>query len=238
MRMTMQFCKKLYNHITSRLVLFIFIITFHHNPGFAQTEDFQLWSGINLDISITKKISFKIEEEIRLKNNVTEVDMYFTDAGISYDFWKNFTLAGNYRYTRKNEPEGIYSNMHKYYIDLEYDNNIGRFEYSFRTRYQSRYKNIKSSELGFRPEKHSRNKISLAYDIYRSPLKPEIWCEIYYQLNNPYGNGLDKIRVAPGLNYSINRANRIKIYYMIEKELSVKNPATNYILGIGYSYRL
>jgi hypothetical protein len=238
MTLTMGFCKRPDNRLTTRLVFLFFIITFQFHPGFAQNDDFQLWSGVGLDISITKKISFEIEEEIRLKDNAAEVDMYFTDAGISYNFWNNFKLAANYRYIRKYEPEGFYSNMHKYYIDLEYENNIRRWEYSIRTRYQSRYKNINSSEQGFIPENHCRNKISFAYDIYRSPLKPEIGCEIYYQLNNPDGNKIDKLRVAPELNYSINRANRIKIYYMIEKEYSVKNPATNYILGIGYTYRL
>jgi hypothetical protein len=238
MIITMGFYKRPYNHLTSRLVLLFFIFIFQCPQGFAQSDDFQLWSGVSLDISITKKISFEIEEEVRLKDNAAEIDMYFTDAGISYNFWNNFKLAGNYRYIRKYEPEGVYSNMHKYYIDLEYENNIRRWEYSIRTRYQSRYRNIRSSELGFKPENHSRNKVCLAYDIYRSPLKPELCCEIYYQLNNPDGNKIDKIRLSPGLNYSINRANRIKIFYMIEKELSVKNPATNYILGIGYTYRL
>jgi len=238
MTITMVFCNKAGNHITYKLILLLSVITFQFFSGSAQTEDFQLWSGINLDIKVSKKITVEIEEEIRLMDNASKVDNYFTDAGISCNFWNNFTLAGYYRYARKNELEDFYSNIHKYYIDLEYDNSIGRWEFSMRTRYQSRYKNIKSSEPGFIPEKHSRNKISVAYDIYRSPLKPEIWCEVYYQLNNPGGNEIDKVRIAPELNYSINRSNRIKIYYMIEKEYSVENPATNYILGLGYTYRL
>ena len=171
-------------------------------------------------------------------HNVTKVDNFFTAAGISYNFWNNFTLEGYYRYMRKNELEEVYSNIHKYWIDLQYDNRIRRWEFSLRTRYQSRYKNIKSSEQGYRPQVHSRNKASIAYDIYRSPLKPEIWCEVYYPLNNPEVKEIDKLRFGPELHYSINKSNRINIYYIIEKEYSVKNPATNYVLGIGYTYRL
>jgi len=234
----MVFCNKPDNHISCKLIILLLVIPFQFDSGTAQTEDFQLWSGIGLDISVTRRVSVKIEEELRLMDNVTRVDNYFTDAGISYNFWNNFTLGGYYRFIRKNELEDVYSTIHKYYIDLEYDNRLGRWEFSLRTRYQSRYKNVKSSELGYKPEKHSRNKISLAYDIYRSPLKPEIWCEVYYQLNNSEGNEIDKLRFAPELNYSINKSNRVKIYYMIEKEYSVKNPATNYVLGIGYIYRL
>ena len=234
----MLFYNRLNNHISYRLIIFLSVISFQFEIGSAQTEDFQLWSGIRLDIKVTKSISAKIEEELRLMDNITQVDNYFTDAGISYNFRNNFTLGGYYRFIRKNEPGDIYSNIHRYYFDLEYDNRLGRWEFSLRTRYQSRYKNIKSSELGYKPENHSRNKIGLSYDIYRSPLKPELWCEVYYQLNNNRGNKIDKIRLAPELNYSINRSNRVKIYYMIEKECSVKNAATNYIVGIGYIYKI
>jgi len=215
----------------------ILIIFYQINPGSAQNKDFQLWSDAKLEIEIFKKISVEIEEEIRLTENVSKIEDYFTDVGISYNFWDNFTFGGYYRFIRRNELDDRISNIHRYYFDLKYDWKIKRWELSLRTRYQSRYKNINSDDTGYKPENHNRNKLSLSYDIYRSPLKPEFWFEIYYQLNNPDGNKFDKIRFAPELGYRISNNIRINIYFMIEKEYNVKNPATNYILGTGFLYR-
>ncbi len=225
-------------HFLSKLITVILIIFCQINPGSSQTKDFQLWSDIKLEAEIFKKISVEIEEEIRLAENISKIEDYFTDVGISYNFWDNFTFGGYYRFIRRNELDDRISNIHRYYFDLKYDRKIKRWELSLRTRYQSRYKNINSDDTGYKPENHNRNKLSLAYDIYRSPLKPEIWFDIYYQLNNPGGNKFDKIRFAPELGYRINNHIRVNIYYMIEKEYNVKNPETNYILGTSFLYKL
>jgi hypothetical protein len=225
-------------HSLTSLVTFLLVFFYQNNIGSAQIKDFKLWSNIKLEVKILKKMSVEIEEELRLMDNVTQIDNYFTNVGFSYNFWNNFTFGGYYRFIKKNELDDRYSNIHRYYFDLEYDKSIGRWELTLRTRYQSAYKNLYSSELGYRPENHSRNKFSLAYDIYRSPLKPEIWFELYYQLNNSDGNVIDKMRIAPELSYSINKSSNIKVFFMIEKEYSVKNPETNYILGIGYVYKV
>jgi hypothetical protein len=225
-------------HFLTKLITPILIFFCQTNPGSSQTEDLQLWSDARLEVEIFKKVLVEIEEEIRTAGNISRIEDYFTDAGISYNFWDNFTFGGYYRFIRRNEEDDRISYLHKYYFDLKYDRKIKRWELSLRTRYQSRYKNIKSDDTGYKPENHSRNKLSLSYDIYRSPLRPEIWVEIYYQLNNPEGNKFDKTRFAPELVYRINNHIRVNLYFMIEKEYNVRNPATNYILGTGFLYKL
>jgi hypothetical protein len=225
-------------HLLIQIITFLLVIFCQNNPGYSQTEDFQLWSDIKLEVKIFKKMSTEIEEEIRFSENISRIEEYFTDVGLTYNFWNNFTLGGYYRFVKRNEADGRISNIHRYYFDLKYDLKIKRYELSLRTRYQSRYKNINSDDLGFKPENHNRNKLSLSYDIYRSPLKPEIWFEVFYQLNNPDGNKIDKTRLTPELSYRINNNMRGNLYFIIEKEYNVKNPATNYILGIGFIYKL
>ncbi len=225
-------------HFLIKIITVLLVFLYQNNPGYSQTEDFQLWSDIKLEIDIFKKMKAEIEEEIRFSDNISRIEDYFTDVGVSRSFWNNFTLGGYYRFVRRNEEDGRISNIHRYYFDLKYDLKIKRYELSLRTRYQSRYKNIKSDDLGFKPENYNRNKLGLSYDIYRSPLKPEIWFEVYYQLNNPDGNKIDKTRLAPELSYRINNNMRANLYFMIEKEYNVRNRATNYILGTGFIYRL
>jgi hypothetical protein len=238
MMMMMMNSDILSKNFLSKLITLIFIFFCQNNPGSSQTKDFQFWSDIKLEAEIFNNISVEIEEEIRLVDNISRIEDYFTDVGISYNFWDNFTFAGYYRFVRRNESDGRISNIHRYYFDLEYEKKIRRYELSLRTRYQSRYKNINSDDLGYKPENHNRNKISLAYDIYRSPLRPQVWFEVYYQLNNPESNVIDKIRFAPELRYRINKHISVDLYYMIEKEYNVNNPETNFILGTSFQYKL
>jgi hypothetical protein len=231
------------NRMPLRSYIFILIsnlLILTSNTGLlvAQARDFELWSGVSIETQHFNRISFELEEEIRFRNNAGNLDSYFTDAGISVDLWKGFTIAGYYRFVRRNEQEERYSKIHRYYFDLNYRKKIGRFELSARTRYQTRYKDYFSSELGYIPERYSRNKITVIYDIYRSALEPRLWFEFYYQLNNPHGNTIDKIRFAPELRYSINLKNELKLFYMVEKEYYVDNPAVLYVLCIGYIYKI
>ncbi len=220
------------------LIFFSLIIISNTNSLFAQNRDFEVWTGVALEAKPFKNISLEIEEEIRFRNNAGEIESYFTDAGLSVDIWKGFTLGGYYRFIMKNEEEERYSKIHRYYFDLSYGKKLGRFELSARTRYQTRYKDIYTSEQGYLPEKYSRNKFGVSYDIYRTSLEPKLSFEFYYQLNNPEGNSIDKIRIAPELRYTIKRSNEIRIFYMIEKEYFASDPATIYVLGVGYAYKI
>ena len=234
----MTFSDILSKHFLTKLITVLLITFCPDNPGLSQTEDFQLWSGIRLEMDIFNKVSVRIEEEIRLPENISIIEDCFTDLGILYNFLDNFTLRGYYRFTRRNEIDDRTSNIHRYCIDLKYEKSIYRWDLALRTRYQSRYKNISSDELGNKPDNYNRSKFSLAYDIYRSPLKPRIWFEVFYQLNNPDGNEMDKIRFAPEMSYRINNNFRVRIYYIIEKEYNVYDPETNYILGTSLIYRI
>ena len=230
------------NKILARTYIFIliqllFTIISNTDTLSAQNRDFQLWTGAAIEAEPFKNISLEIEEELRLKNNAGDIESYFTDIGLSVDIWKGFTIGGYYRFVMKNEEER-YSKIHRYHFDLSYGRKLGRFELSARTRYQIRYEDVYTSENGHLPEKYSRNKLRVSYDIYRTSLEPRLWFEIYYQLNNPEGNCIDKIRIAPELRYTIKSSNEIKIFYMIEKEYRVSDPALIFVLGVGYAYKI
>ena len=70
--------------------------------SFAQTNtDFETWSSINLDIKLHKKLNLELEEQLRLKENSSETDQYFTQVGLSYQLPNNFEIGGGLRYAKK-----------------------------------------------------------------------------------------------------------------------------------------
>ena len=60
--------------------LFLFI----SSVAFAQTNtDFETWSSINVEVKLHKKLNLELEEQLRLKENSSEIDQYFTQIGLS-----------------------------------------------------------------------------------------------------------------------------------------------------------
>jgi hypothetical protein len=40
------------------------------------------------------------------------------------------------------------------------------------------------------------------------------------------------------LEYGISKHQKIDLFYMIQKEVNVSNPETDFIVGLGYAYKL
>ncbi len=64
----------------------LFSILFFLSPFliYAQEQDFALWSGLQIRKDITQKLRASFEEEIRFNENITNINTFYSDIGISY----------------------------------------------------------------------------------------------------------------------------------------------------------
>ncbi len=206
--------------------------------SFAQVNDFELWSGVQLRKKITKKLRVSFEEEIRFNENISDIKKFYSEISLSYRLNKYIRFAARYRFTENKTLLSYYSTRHRIMADISLRYRISRLTVAYRARYQTKYIDIYSSETGFVPQNHSRNKLSLKYNIRKNPVSPFISSELYYQLNNPEGNRLDKLRNTAGFEYNINKKNSFDIYFRIQQQINVNNPVKSYIIGVGYFYML
>ena len=63
-------------------------------------RDLRLWTGAAIEKKFGKEWTLSLAEEIRFKQNISEINNYFTEAGLRYRISKNFALEGGYRFTR------------------------------------------------------------------------------------------------------------------------------------------
>ena len=226
---------KLFNIRTLWIILLLFC-TF--TVSLAQINDFELWSGVQLRKNITKKLRVSFEEEIRFNENISDIKKFYSEIGLSYRLNKHIRFAARYRFTENKTILSYYSTRHRIMADISLRYKISRLFIAFRSRYQIKYIDIYSSETGFVPRNHSRNKLSLKYNIRKNPVSPFTSGELYYQLNNPEGNQLDKLRYTAGFEYNINKKNSFDIYFRIQQQINVNNPVKSYIIGVKYFYVL
>ncbi len=203
----------------------------------SQVQDANLWLNVSVEKKIIPTLSVSINQEFRLNENITELGTFFTDIGLNYKINKYLRVSASYRFINKRRLDDSYSIRHRYYFDLVVRKKFNPVTLSFRTRFQSQYNDVLSSEDGKIPEYYSRNKLTVKVDA-GNHLSPYVYAELFSPLKRPFDIFMDNMRYCVGVEYEINRMNTLDVFYIFQKECHVKNPETDHIIGIGYSINL
>lgn len=216
-------------------LLILFLPFFCGNLS-AQTNDAQLWLGVNLEKKLTPEFSLNFAEELRMNENITEAGTIFSDLGLSYNVTPGFKVSANYRFINKRKPDDSYNIRHRYYFDLSYRYKFMPLVLSVRARYQSQYTDVLSSEDGKIPENYERTRMKLAFDTGKA-FEPYLSTEVFIPLNQHY-NALviDCMRYTAGMEHKFYNRHSIDAWYMIQHEMNVPDPETDFVIGLGYSF--
>lgn len=201
----------------------------------AQQDDAGLWASVSVKHQVTRRMSVGISEQIRLYQNVSEVDQFFTDIGIDYDLLSSLKVSVSYRLTSKNQLT-YYQTRHRGYIDLTYKKKLKPLSLSFRQRLQSQVEAVNSSDNGKVPEWYTRSKLTVKLDLDKK-YSPYLATEYYYLVDNlkESDHVFDKARYEIGIDYDFNRRSSLNLFYLIQKDL-LENKTRDFVSGIGYSY--
>lgn len=200
-------------------------------------SDFNTWSWIEIGYKANSKLSFDLQQQLRLKENSSTVDNYFTELSSKYEVFKNFDLGVGLRYINSHDNQGNkqgYDPRFRYNIDGSYSYKLKKFKLSHRVRYQNR------QDLGVAdgdPRQSLRFKTSLDYNISKWKLDPELSGEIFTTVNDPLANGPSKYRITLGTRYKMGDFGQLKAIYAFEGPLGDNNEVLH-ILGLGYSYTI
>lgn len=197
----------------------------------AQVNDAGLWLNVNVEKKITQKFSTQFTHSLRFYENISELGTSFSEIGLSYKIIKPITVGGFYRFSQNKRVDDFYSNSHRYSFYLSYKLKVKQVKINFREQFQSRYKDIETSATGGIPKNHLRSKIALSYNLEKK-YTPYVSAELFYEI----GEYIDNVRYKAGVEYEWNKFNIFNLYYMIDKEMNVKNPWTNYVIGLGYNF--
>ncbi len=226
----------------SKMVRFIALFTFltgllYCSPLKGQMKDAGLWTAAGFEFKLVKKVTASISEEVRFNENISEVGMILTDFGVSYKYNKHFQFDVGYRYSQKKKVEDYYSVRHRFTVGIKYEKKIKPFQFQYRIRLQDQYSDIGRASDSRIPEYYLRNKLGLNLDLDK-PYSPYISLELFSPLNYPRIIACDGIRTLAGVEYKLSKHHKLDFYYLVQKELNVSNPVTDFVLGLGYVYKM
>ncbi len=220
------------------LFVLIIILIFQEEKASAQNSDFGIRFGAELSKKLTKKIELQFEEEVRLNQNVSSFDRSLTTLGGSYALNKTFKAGLFYTYIyANNQDDGYYESRHRFGGWIQAVQKVNRFKISLREKFQNTYRDEDLGNYKYNPKMYLRSKFKVSYNIKNLPFNPYLSAEMHYQLNNPYGNDIDKWRYTAGTEYSINKKFAIDLFYRLDNELNVKNPVRTSVLGTMLKYQ-
>jgi hypothetical protein len=221
-----------------RVSLFLFILLLFFLPGIqAQQKDFQFWPSAGIDLQLSKNLKAMLEEEVRLKENCTQMERQINDMGIGYRFNKYFRAALYYRIEANWKNPDTYRWKQGLYADMALRHQAGRFSMGYRLRFQSSRIEFNSNEDNLLSNFINRHKFTVDYNIQKIPLTPFIEEELFLNSIN-YRLELINNRTWLGIAYKPGKIHEFSLKYGIDHERLVPDPVTSFIIALNYTLNL
>ena len=222
----------------NKILFLFFLMSISILTAYSQRQpDMGMWNTISVEKVFSKNYSVSIDEEIRLRDNISRLNLLYTNFSFNYKPIKGLKIGLTYRSIQKYQGWIEFSLRHRMMLDISYKYRMGNFVLGYRSRFQSEVKDYYSSEKGQIPEWFWRNKVDFKYNIKK--FEPYIGTEFRYQFTDPrnpeWNYGWHRYRSFIGVDYNINSKNSVGIYYLIQREFNVSDPEYIYILGLQYS---
>lgn len=226
------------------VLIYFFLIAITHQ-SLAQVKptyaDAGSWNTLNLDYAISKKLAVVFTQEVRIKENYSRLNLFYSELGLEYAINKFIKTSLSYRFTQKYKDENWFGFRHRYTWDINFKYKWEKLTLGYRNRIQAEYKDTYSSENGKIPEWYLRSRFSLSYQVNKK-ISPYINTELRYQLrdaNNIESEGTwHRVRYQAGIDYRLNDFSKVGVYYLIQREYNSNTIENQYITGLEYSVSL
>ena len=203
------------------------------------STDLESWTSIELNYKLHKRLRVTAEEQLRLKSDISEVDQYYSQLGVTYRITRRVNIDGGCRWIRRNDTQGKiqgYESRRRYHVSASLDHKFGRFDWDTRVRFQSK------EEVGVanpaEPDRHLRFRVQVRYNFPGWKLDPVLSAELYRAVGDELDPRFDKIRWTLGTDWNTWRGGEMGLFYRLEKELGVDAPQTTHIVGLSFSHSL
>ncbi len=221
------------------LLAILTLLTYSANSQTATVvRDLESWTALGVNKKLNDQFKLNLEQQLRLDNNSSKIDQFFTDFSVRYKPKKFMYLSGGIRYIR-NKSGGSYENHLRFNGDLGFKHDIDRFSLDYRIRLQTKNELGYSGSDGDYLRNKFRLKIGAGYDIKKWKFDPEVSAEIFRSSGKYEISQFQKYRITIGTQYKFKKLGELSLFYRLERELQgVTYPETTNIIGLKMMFKL
>lgn len=226
---------------TPLILAIVLLMAYSANSQTTTTvRDLETWTAVGVSKKLNDQFKLNLEQHLRLYDNTSKVDQYFTEFSVRYKPKKFIYLSGGIRYIRdRDKGNDSYENHLRFNGDLGFKHDANRFSFDYRIRFQTK------NELGFSGDEgdYLRNKFRLkaevGYDIKNWKLDPEVSAELFRTSGKYEVSQFEKYRITIGTSYKFKKLGKLGVFYRLERELQgVSYPKTTNIIGVKMMFEL
>lgn len=206
----------------------------------------QNWGSI-VELTASKKIvtrlSANMEIEHKTFDNFKKTERVAITAAVDYKFNKYLKIGGGYVFINQNRVDDGWEKRNRWFANATGIYKWNGFTISLRERFQSTHRNgvseynKKGRRVRANPKYILRTRAELEYEIQNSHFEIFGSAETFHKLNDPDGNGIDKVKYTLGSDYSINKRQKITLFYRYNYLNNSDNTESTSQIGVGYSIK-
>lgn len=204
----------------------------------AQTEDFGVWYGCNVEKNVFERVDLEFATSLRTENNGKSINQFYFEGGLQYQPLKYMSVSGFYRLISKSIENGNYYASNRFYGDIKVWHTFRRLKVSIRERLQYQKNTYAETSEDLLPVYYSRCKLEGVYDLPGLPLKVIAYAEWFspFVRTMKRPRYVDQKRLSIGLSYKIKKKQNIELAYIHKREFNKSIVDLN-ILSIGYNFK-
>lgn len=248
-----------------RSLLIIIALATYALHSHAQGDEVGTWLSADVTKKIDKKLSIGIEGEYRLTDHIKTTDRWSIGISADYKLTKGIKVDAGYdllssynpaKVTEKEnedyeiertETESYWYLRHRLHASVTGAIKAGNWKFSLRERWQYTYRpektytrtktiddgtpKIKTKTREGWAQNLLRSRLAVEYQVKAIHLTPYVSCEMYST------DRIEKMRYSAGMEYDINKRNKVKLYYLYQNKAD-EDEADGHVIGIGYSLSL
>jgi len=193
-------------------------------------RDFETWSALQVEAKISKRAEICAVQQLRFNDNSSALQQSFSQLSAQYKWKNDWFLGGALRFASV-AKDSVFQPRLRWNVDAGYGHEVGRFDFGYRLRYQSR---SIVNDLSALPSNVARAKVKMRYNVRDWKLDPSFAVELFSQtddLTKP-----NKLRGTLSTSYKLSKSTNLSAFYRVETELFEVYPLTSYIVGARLKY--
>ena len=222
---------------------YVFVLAFLANIPllFAQSSDWGLWTSIDVEKKLGKKLELDIAGQYRWKDNISLTDQIRGSADISMKLGKYVKLGAGYEFISKYKlKKDIFVYRNRFRLQATGSYKFSGFTADWRTRMQLTLMETDEprGDIFFDDSFKWvwRNRFGLKYDIKNTPLKPYINLELFHNIFSNLEQVYYQNRLSIGTEYKINKSHSLEVGYKLETEIDGSKKYKLNVIKLGYTF--
>lgn len=208
-----------------------------------ESNDLEGWSALQIDIKVTKKLSFSVAEHLRYKKDISTLSNYFTQLETSYEIFQDFQIGAGVRFIKKNDDignrQGIESHF-RYQLDALYQHEVKQLNLSYRLRYQNKNELGFSEEEGDIAKEQLRFMLAIGYKLRPIRVVFKLKGELFSTISDgAEPEKIDRNRFTLLASRKFKKIGKFSLFYRIQEDINtIEENVNKSIIGLKYSYSL